>query len=101
MLNSDDDFSCLMSDPMFQMSTNGMNGHQVQNNHQQQQTATSHQNVNSYNPHPISQMTTTVVPTSHSAELPHMLNTRKRKCQPIENFDIFYENLKKKKKQRN
>lgn len=81
-LNAEDDFSCLMSDPMFQMSTNGMSGHQIQNNHQQQQqqTATSHPNVNSYNPHAISQMPTTVVPTSHSTEIPHMLNTRKREC---------------------
>lgn len=88
-LASEDDFSCLMSDPMFQLSTqHGMNGHSNQNNHQPQQhqhqqqpqqTATSHPNVNSYNPHVLSQMSATVVPTSHSAEIPHMLNTRKRK----------------------
>lgn len=68
-----------------------MNGHPNPNNHQQQQqqhhhqqpqqTATSHSNVNSYNPHVLSQMPTTVVSTSHqsAAEMPHMLNTRKRK----------------------
>lgn len=63
---------------MFQMPSNGMNCHQNQNNHQQQQTATSHPNINSYNPHVLSQMTTAVMPTSHSAEIPHLLNTRKR-----------------------
>lgn len=79
-LNADDDFSCLMSDTMFQMPSNGLNCHQTQNNHQQLQTATSHPNVNSYNPHVLSQMTTTaVMPTSHSAEMPLLLNTRKRK----------------------
>ncbi|XP_031628349.1 uncharacterized protein LOC116344084 isoform X2 [Contarinia nasturtii] len=77
-LNTEDDFNCLMNDPMFQMATNGLNCHQTQNNHQQQQTITSHPNVNSYNQHILSQMPTVVVPTSHSAELPHLLNTRKR-----------------------
>lgn len=92
-LNTEDDFSCLMADPMFQMPPNGLSGHQSQNNHQQpqqsqqqqqqqQQTATAHQNVNSYNPHVLSQMPTTVVPTSHSNEIPHLLNTRKSKCEP-------------------
>lgn len=78
-LNTEDDFSCLMSDPMFQMPSNGLGGHPTQNNHQQQQTATSHPNVNSYNPHGMSQMPTVVVPTSHSTEMPHLLNTRKSK----------------------
>ncbi|XP_055316993.1 uncharacterized protein LOC129576268 isoform X2 [Sitodiplosis mosellana] len=77
-LNADDDFSCLMNDTMFQMPSNGLNCHQSQNNHQQLQTATSHPNVNSYNPHVLSQMTTAVMPTSHSAEMPHLLNPRKR-----------------------
>lgn len=68
-LNAEDDFSCLMNDPMFQLSTNGMNGHQ--NN---QQTATSH----AYNPHMLAQMPTSVA-TSHSNEIPHLINSRKRK----------------------
>lgn len=65
---------------MFQMSTNGLNCHQSPINHQQQQSVTSHTNINSYNPHVLSQIPTAMVPTSHSAEIPHLLNTRKRKC---------------------
>lgn len=89
-----------MSEPMFQMpAQNGMNGHQNQTNHQQhqqaQQTATSHPNVNSYNPHVLSQMPTTVVSTSHSAEIPHLLNTRKRKWLFCFRQHILYAELKR------
>lgn len=73
---------------MFQMPSNGLSGHQSQNSHHQQQQTQPQQHQqqqqqtppsNTYNLHALSQMPTTVVSTSHSTEMPHLLNTRKSK----------------------
>lgn len=89
-LGTEDDFSCLMTDPMFQIPSNGLNGQQQnQNSHyaqqqqqlqsQQQTSPQSHSNVGSYNPQILSQLETSVVPASHSFEVSNLLNTRKSK----------------------
>lgn len=97
-LSSEDDFSCLMTDPMFQVPSNGLSGHQnshyqqqqQQQHHQSQQQPSpqSHSNVSSYNPQVLSQMETAVVSAPHSFEVSNLLNTRKSK----QNERTFTEN---------
>lgn len=68
-MHNDDDFNCLMADPIFQTHPSSLSNGQSNQNHPQQQQQT---NSNSYNAHVLSQMvpisSSAVVATSHSGK---------------------------------